>query len=121
LVFAAIVAIGALATAGLAGAASSSVHVKVTTKAISITGSRSATNQVVQISFDPKTCASYAVESKRNVQFSDYRSTKTGAFTYRILRSGLHLAKPKPHYACLYLLDVRGGSITEVASASAKM
>jgi hypothetical protein len=120
-VFVAIAVIGELATAGLASAASGSVHVTVTKKAITITGSRSATNQVAQISFDPKTCAPYTIESKRNVQFSDYRSTKTGAFKYTILRSGLHLAKPKPHYACVYLLVVRGGSITSVASANAKL
>ncbi|MDQ6776138.1 MAG: hypothetical protein M3071_07970 [Actinomycetota bacterium] len=50
LVIVAIALAGALATAGLASAASGSVHVKVTKKAITIAGSRSGAKQVVQIS-----------------------------------------------------------------------
>jgi hypothetical protein len=111
----------ALATAGLASAASGSVHVKVTKKAITISGSRSSTKQVIQISYDPKTCASYTIEAKRSIQFSDLRATKAGGYKYIILRSKLHLAPPKPHYACVYLLLVNGGSVKQLAAASAKL
>jgi hypothetical protein len=75
----AIAATLALATAGIAGAASNSVHVKITKKAISITGSRSATGDVVQLSYDPHKCASFAVESTRSTQFSDFRGTSAGS------------------------------------------
>jgi hypothetical protein len=121
LVIGAIVLSGALATAGLASAASGSVHVKVTKRAITISGSRTSTKQVIQISYDPKTCAAYTIEAKRNIEFSDFRSTKAGGFKYSILRSELHLRAPKPHYACVYLLLVNGGSVKQVAAASAKL
>lgn len=121
LVVVAIVLLGALVTAGLASAASGSVHVTVTQKAITISGSRSAAAQVVQITYDPKRCAAYGTESRRNVQFSDFRSTKPGSFKDTIFRSTLHLAKPKPRYVCAYLLDLTGASIRSVASASAKL
>jgi hypothetical protein len=121
LVFVAVVVIGALWAAGLASAAAGSVHVKVTKKVITISGSRSGAKQVVQISYDPKKCASYSTEARRSVQFSDLRGTKSGPYRYMILRSALHLAKPKPHYACVYLLDVHGSSVKSVWSSSAKL
>jgi hypothetical protein len=117
----AVVVIGALWAAGLASAASRSIHVKVTKKVITISGSRSSAKQVVQISYDPKKCASYSTEARRSVQFSDLRATKSGAYSYMILRSALHLAKPKPHYACVYLLDVHGSSVKSVAAARTKL
>jgi hypothetical protein len=121
LVIGAIAVAGALLTAGLASAGARGVHVKVSKTTITISGSRSSTHQVVQISYDPNKCAAYPTESRRSVQYSDLRSTKTGAFKYLILRSKLHLAKPKPHYACVYLLNVSGSSITSLAASGAKM
>jgi hypothetical protein len=117
----AIAATLALATAGIAGAASNSVHVKITKKAISITGSRSATGDVVQLNYDPHKCATFAVENKRSTQFSDFRGTSAGSFKYTIERSGLHLSKPLPHYVCAYLIVLKGSSFVQLASASSKL
>jgi hypothetical protein len=120
LVLVAIVVLGALATAGLAGAASGSVHVKVTKKAIVITGSRATDKQAVQINYDPNKCGSYATEVKRNTEYSDFPKTKAGAFTYKIKRSGLHLSKPA-HYACVFLIALKGSGFVQIAAASAKL
>jgi hypothetical protein len=114
------VVLGALTTAGLAGAVSRSVHVNVTRNVITISGSRSGTGQVVQINYDSRRCASYATEVKRATEFSDLRPAKTGAFKYMIRRSGLHLAKPA-HYACVFLIVLRGDSFRQLTSASAKL
>jgi hypothetical protein len=116
----AVVVIGALATAGLASAVSGSVHVKVTKKVISISGSRGSARQVVQINYDPKKCGSYVTEVKRATEFSDLRGTTAGAFDYKIRRSGLHLSKPA-HYVCAFLIILKGSSFHELASASAKL
>jgi ribosomal protein L2 len=78
------------------------------------------TGQVVQINYDPKRCASYATEVKRATEYSDLRPAKTGAFKYMIRRSGLHLAKPA-HYACVFLIVLRGDSFRQLTSASAKL
>jgi len=118
---AAVAVILALATAGVAGAASHSIHVKITKKAISITGSRSAIGDVVQLSYDTHKCASYTIESTRNTQFSDFRGTTAGPFKYTIERSGLHLSKPLPHYVCAYLIVLQGSSFKQLAAASGKL
>jgi hypothetical protein len=116
-----LVILGVLATGGLAIAASGRVHVTVTKKAITITGSRGVAGEAVQINYDPKRCVSYAGEQKRETEYSDIRGTKKGAFRYAIRRSALHLSKPTPHYACVYLIVLKGKSFKQLASASAKL
>ena len=106
-------------TGGLASAASGTVHVKVTKKVISISGSRGSAKQVVQINYDPKKCGSYATEVKRATEFSDLRGKK-GPFKYLIRRSGLHLSKPA-HYVCAFLIVLRGHKFHELASSGARL
>jgi len=112
--------LGALTTAGLASAAAGSVHVKVTKKAIEITGSRGTDRQAVQINYDPKKCGSYATEVKRATEYSDFPRSAAGPFTYKIKRAGLHLTKPA-HYACVFLIALNGDKFVQVAAASAKL
>lgn len=118
----AVVLTAALASAGLASAASGSIGVAVTKKLITISGSRSAAKDVVQINYDTKKCAStYAAEVKRSTQFSDLRGTHPGPFKYLIKRKDLHLAKPTPNYACVYLIVRKGVNFSTLAAAKAKL
>lgn len=118
-------ALGAFVSAsGAAGASAPSIHLKVTSKTITISGSAlagggaAAGGDVVQVNADTRKCAAWTKESTRKTPFTDLHPAKAGTFTFKIVRKGFTDAKPRPHYACAYLLVLDGSDFKALASTS---
>jgi hypothetical protein len=105
----------ALVGAATAVAAYDSLNINITKKTITVNGSVARSTEAVQVGYDPKKCASYATETKRHIQFSEFHPKHAGFFTYNVSRASLH---GSPRHVCAFLLTRSGRGYTAVASIS---